>query len=1147
MTPTLGDWLRANDLAEFEAIFVDNEVDLKTLRILTDSDLKELGLAFGPRKRLLDAIAQLRRQDGGLPGEADRPSPPETTGERRQLTVMFCDLVGSTALSTLLDPEELRELIQTYRKACRDVVARYDGHVAQYLGDGLLIYFGWPRAYEDAAERGVRAGLEIVRAVNAISGASKLSVRVGLTTGTVVVGERSPEDNTEAKLAVGEAPNLAARVMSLAGPDQVVIAPTTRRLIGDAFALADLGAHSLKGFAEPIALWRVDAVRKTEGRFDAIQAGKRLTDLVGREEEIELLLGQWQQARDGKGRVVLLGGEAGIGKSRLCHALRQRIKEAHTALRYQCSPHFSNSALYPIVEQLEFAAQFAREDDPDQRLDKLETLLAANGGMATDAAPLLADLLSLPTRRYPPLQLSPQRRKEKTLEALVEQIEGLSARQPLLIVFEDLHWVDPTTQAFLDALVQRIPRLPVLLVATHRTDYAAPCNGLAYVTSLTLLRLPPSAIARFVGVMTEGRELPAEVLEEIISHTDGIPLFVEELTKSVLESGLLHESGNQYRLASPLPTLAIPTSLRDSLAARLDRLAPVKEIAQIGACIGREFSRGLLYHVAALDAQQLDDALDRLVESGLISRRETPSDSVYTFKHALVQDAAYDLLLKSRRQHLHARIARTLETGDDNQLAHKPELLAHHYTQAGQLPTAIPHWRRAGALAIERVALKEAVAHLQKALHLTGQLPETLDRDALELTIREQLNAAWAGLRGWAAEEIGTNTERILKLARDRGNAQSLILGLWWLWTNTITQGRIADSMPLVQGMLDEGEQTHDGDLTIFGPAAAMVSHFLLGQLTEASLHAERVLALYDPRRAERLIQLVGHDLKTFVELYSCQWIWMQGDFDRAKSVSQECGAHARAVGHAFNRVWSMTFSAYVYAYGREHEALQAQIGLADSLAREQGLAFFSQVSIPQATGIALLQRGQTREAISLLRRGIDSWAKVGGGVRIPYLKSALAEALALEGQLAEAMRTIEECVEQIDRPGYQERIWLPEVLRIKGWITTLQGCHSEAEDTLRAAVDLAHRQGTKSWELRSTLTLARLLTKQGRHQAAQHALSSICNWFPENADTRDLAEARALLGHLASKSEIPAHRSLQAQITNHTNDQDPKRGGDAS
>ena len=1134
MIPTLGDWLRANDLAEFEAIFVDNEVDLKTLKILTDSDLKELGLAFGPRKRILDAIAQLRRQDECRPGETDRLSPAETIGERRQLTVMFCDLVGSTALSTLLDPEELRELIQTYRKACGDVVARYDGHVAQYLGDGLLIYFGWPRAYEDAAERGVRSGLEIVRAVNAIRGASKLSVRVGLTTGTVVVGERSPEDNTEAKLAVGEAPNLAARVMSLAGPDQVVIAPTTRRLIGDTFALTDLGAHSLKGFAEPIPLWRVDAVRKTEGRFDAVQAGKRLTDLVGREDELELLLGQWQQARDGRGRVVLIGGEAGIGKSRLCHALRQHVAEAYTALRYQCSPHFTNSALYPVIEQLEFAAKFTREDGPEQRLDKLEALLAENGGKATDAAPLLADLLSLPTRRYPPLQLSPQRRKEKTLEALVEQIEALSGRRPVLIVFEDLHWVDPTTQAFLDALVRRLPRLPVLLVATHRTDYAAPCDGLAHVTSLALLRLPPSAITQFVGLMTEGRELPAEVLEEIISHTDGIPLFVEELTKSVLESGLLRESGNQYRLASPLPTLAIPTSLRDSLAARLDRLAPVKEIAQIGACIGREFPRELLYRVAALEAPQLDDALDRLVEAGLISRRKTPSDIVYTFKHALVQDAAYDLLLKSRRQHLHARIARTLETGDGNQGAHKPELLAHHYTQAGQLPTAIPYWRKAGALAIERVALKEAVAHLQKALHLTGQLPETRDRDALELTIREQLNAAWAGLRGWAAEEIGTNTERILRLAWGQGNAQSLILGLWWMWTNTITQGRIADSLPLAQRLLDEGEETHDGDLKIFGPAAAMVSHFLLGQLTEASLHAERVLALYDPERAERLIQLAGHDLKTFVELYSCQWIWMQGDYDRAKSVSRECGAHARAVGHAFNLVWSMTFSAYVFAYGRDQEALLDQIGLADSLAREQGLAFFNQVSIPQATGIALLQQGRTREAIALLRQSIDSWAKVGGGVRIPYLKSALAEALAREGQLAEAMSAIEECVEQIERPGYQERIWLPEVLRIKGWVTKLQGRHSEAEDTLRAAVDLAHCQGTKSWELRSALTLAHLLTEQGRHQAAEDALSSIYNWFPEGTDTQDLAEARALLRHLASELQAPAHASRRAEITNH-------------
>ena len=484
-----------------------------------------------------------------------------------------------------------------------------------------------------------------------------------------------------------------------------------------------------------------------------------------------------------------------------------------------------------------------------------------------------------------------------------------------------------------------------------------------------------------------------------------------------------------------------------------------------------------------------------------------------------MQDAAYDLLLKGRRQQLHARIAKTLETDYADQTANKPELLAHHHTRAGRLEDAIPLWRKAGALAIQRVAMKEAVAHLQKALSLTGQLPETRDRDALELTIREQLNAAWAGLRGWAAEEIGTNTARILRLAWSQGNAQSLILGLWWMWTNTITRGRIADSLPLAQRLLDEGEGTDDVDLKIFGPAAAMVSHFLLGQLAEAHTHAERVLALYDPQRAERLMQLAGHDLKTFAGVYSCQWIWMQGDYDRALQVSNESCAHARAVGHAFNLVWALTYTAYVFAYGREPELLLDRIGLADRLAQEQGLTFFSQVSIPQATGIGRLQQGDSREAISLLRRGIQDWANVGGGVRIPYLKSVLAQALALDGDLTQALRVIDESIEQIERPAFQERIWLAEVLRVKGWIMMRQGRDTESEQLLHAAIDCARQQGTKSWELRSAVTLAGLLEEQGRHEAARDLLAPIHAWFTSGTDTKDLIEGRALLERLSPSS----------------------------
>jgi class 3 adenylate cyclase len=1112
MTPTISEWLRARDLSEFEALFAENQVDLKTLTVLTDADLKELGLPFGPRKRILAALASNRP-----PAAAPLPQFPGTSGdttmsERRQLTVMFCDLVGSTALSTVMDPEELRELIRTYRIACREAIARYDGHVAQYLGDGLMVYFGWPHAHEDAAERGVRAALEMVRAVQAIASPHPLVVRIGLATGTVVVSHALLHDAAGATTALGDAPNLAARLQSLAGPGEVVIAPTTRRLLGDVFALADMGEHQLKGIAGAVQVWRVEAVRQTEARFDAAHSGTELAALVGREEEIGMLLHRWRRACSGEGQVVLVGGEAGIGKSRVCHALRERLARPYTALRYQCSPHYSNSAFQPIIEQLSFAAGFAREDAAETRLDKLEALLAGRPEQIAETAPLVAALLGLPTHRYPALSLSPQRQKERMLENLLGQVEALAGRAPVLMIFEDLHWVDPTSQEWLELVVSRLRELPVLLVATHRLEYTPPWIGQPHVTSVALRRLERGDVAQIVRELTGGRGLPAEVLDGILARTDGVPLFVEELTKSVIESGLLREDGNHYALSGESPELAIPSSLRDSLAARLDRLGAVKELAQIGACIGREFSHDLLARVVGERHAPLEAGLDRLIEAGLLICRGSPPEAVYSFKHALVQDAAYDLLLKRRRQQWHARIAEALAQSDTGKEARNPELLAHHQTQAGNFAAAVPLWREAGTLAIQRVALQEAKAHLQRALALAGRLAASPDRDALELSVREQLNAALAGLRGWAAAEIGANTEAILQLAERQRNAQSLILGLWWMWTNTITQGRIADSVPWAQRMADEGGRASDAQLAIFGPAALMVSRFFLGELNEADAQAARVLELYDARQAERWIQLTGHDLRTFVAVYSCQWIWMQGHVDRALRVSEESDVLAREVGHAFNLAWALTFSAYVHAYRREPAMLLDRLGRADEVAREQALTFLHQISIPQAMAVAHGQQDQPRKAIPVLRRGIERWTEAGGGVRIPYLKSALAEALAQEGDLAGGLQLIDECLEQIERPGFNERIWLPETLRLKGWMLALAGRDAEAEAALRAGIECARHQGTKSWELRCTMTLAELLVRRGHRDAGRDLLKPIHAWFTEGVSTPDLVEARALI-----------------------------------
>ena len=1115
------EWLRTVGLEKYIPLFAEHEITLEVLPHLTEADLDRLGLPLGPRRLLTVGIQGLAPAPARAAVEPADTRKEHRTGslrvERRQLTVMFCDLVGSTALAERLDPEELRGLMQAYRTACGGVVARYDGHVAQYLGDGLMVYFGWPRAHEDDAERSVRAALEMVQTVTGLPAGEPLQIRIGLATGEVVVGEASPEDNTEAELAVGETPNLAARLQGLAGANEIVIAPTTRRLVGAAFTLTDLGARPLKGIAQPVQVWRVDAIRRTGGRFEAAHAGMELAPLVGREEESALLFRRWEQARDGDGQVVLIGGEPGIGKSRLTQALRDRIPGSDTALRYQCSPYHLNSALYPFIEQFESAAGFARDDTPEQRLDRMEAALVGDAAEMAEVAPLFAALLSLPAERYPPLNLSPQKRKERTLEALTGQVEALARLGPVLVVVEDVHWVDPTSQELLDALVARVRDLPVLLVATYRLEYAPPWAGQAGVTTLLLNRLGRRQGSELVAEVTGGRALPPEVLEEVLARTDGVPLFVEELTRSVLESGLLREDGDHYTLQAPLAALAIPTSLRDSLMARLDRLAAVKELAQIGACIGREFSYELLARVSMLSGGPLEEALEKLVDAGLVIPRDTPPDATYTFKHALVQDVAYESLLRSNRSELHARIADVLVTEFADRVASQPELLAHHHTQAGDVAAAIPLWRHAGTLAVERVALQEAVAHFQKGLELIGQLPPSPERDGLELTIREPLNAAWTGLHGWAAAEVEGNATAILRLAESQGNAQSLLLAMWWMWTTTITQGRIADSLPWAERMLVEGGEKSDIDLLIFGHAAAMVQHLLRGQLRQSREHADRALALYDPRRAERWIQLTGHDLRTFVEVYACQLIWMQGYPDQALQLSDHSRAHAHAGGHAFNLVWALTFGAYVFAYRREPERFLERVGEADRLAREQGIAFISQVSVPQATGLAMLHDGRPGEAIALLQQGIERWTKVGGHVRIPYLKSALAEAVARQGDLDRALLLVDECLEQIERPAWQEREWLPEVLRLKGWILMRQGRDHEAEAQLRASLECARQQQAKSWELRSAVTLAALLSRRGQPDAAREVLAPVYGWFTEGFDTRDLQEARALLAELSA------------------------------
>ncbi|MGH8677663.1 MAG: AAA family ATPase, partial [Burkholderiales bacterium] len=727
-------WLEKLGLGEYAQSFEANRIDAAVLPHLTEQDLSNLGLPIGPRRKILVAIRSLNERPGGASSAA---------AERRHITVMFCDLVGSTTLSELLDEEDLRDLIRAYQQAAGAAIERYDGHVAQYLGDGLMSYFGWPAAHEDDAERAIRASLEVVGAVKAVAAPKPLQVRIGIASGPVVVGESGADDASLPELAVGETPNLAARLQGIAGPDEVVIAASTRRLVGAAFDLEDIGKQTLKGIAAPMHTWRVTGVAQAQGRFEAAHIG-RLTPFVGRESELALLNQRWQQVKNGEGQVVLVCGEPGIGKSRLAQMLREGLSgEPHAQLRYQCSPYHTNSALYPVIEQLKGAAGFDREDDLASKTDKMETLLRAAFVDISAVAPLFAALLSLDgTERYPRLNVDPQRQKHETLKALAGQIAALAAKQPVLMIFEDAHWIDPTTQQALDLIVPAIAGQHVLAVITSRPEYPVSWTGLGHLLQLAVTRFDHGQAGLMVQKLTGSKTLPKEVLEHIVVRTDGVPLFLEELTKTVLESSLLEEGELVYHLTGSLPDFAIPFSLQDSLMARLDRLASGREIAQIGACIGRQFSHDLLAAVSGRASSALDDALAQLVDAELVFHVRTSPSAAYMFKHALVQDAAYNSLLRTHRATIHQRIGETLLAHFPEVAESAPETLAHHFTEGAMFEKAVGYWRIAAERASARYANIEAIGQYKKGLATCARLPDGGEQVELELALRMGLIAS---------------------------------------------------------------------------------------------------------------------------------------------------------------------------------------------------------------------------------------------------------------------------------------------------------------------------------------------------------------------------------------------------------------------
>jgi class 3 adenylate cyclase/predicted ATPase len=1119
---SIREWLQALGLEEYVELFERERIDLAMVRHLSDADLRELGLPLGPRIKIRVAGETLPPPPGAEPVEpATDVHPPSARprAERRRLTVMFCDLVGSTALAERFDPEELRDLMRAYQAACSEAVAQFEGHVAQYLGDGLMVYFGWPTAHEDDVERAVRAGLAVVLAVRAVAAPAPLHVRIGIATGPVVVGETGAGDASVPKMAVGETPNLAARVQGLAGPDEVVIATATRRLLGARFDLEDIGEHVLKGIVEPVRAFRVLAARPVVDRFEASH-GSRLTPLVGRESELALLLDRWQHATEGRGQVLVLHGEPGMGKSRIVRAFRERIApEAPIWVQYQCSPFFTNTAFYPAMEQLKRAAGFGDEDSTEVRLDKLESMLGSSGGALADAPPVLAALLSVPSEgRYPRLDLSPVRQKERTIEVISQELGRMAGMSPLLAVFEDVHWIDPSTLELVTHLVARIPEWRVLLIVTHRPEFELPSEWRrAYVTLHSLNRLSRSHSALMAGRVAQ-KTLPEALIAQIVDKTDGVPLFVEELTKAVLESGLPVGTpvGSAFRSPdAPPPPLAIPTTLHDSLMARLDRLGTAKEVAQLGATMGREFSYELIEAVSPLGAESLRQALARLVDAELLYQRGQPPQARYVFKHALIQDAAYQSLLKSSRQRYHEQIARAMEERLPETTATQPELLAHHYSEAGRTEQALPYWQAAGRRAVQRSANVEAISHLTRGLDLLKTLPDSPEHARRQLALLIALGVPLRAIKGFAAPEVGKAYARALELCQREGETSQLVPILRGLWEFHELRAEYGTARELGEKLLALARMGPD-------PGALLVAHdvmgdtlFWLGEFAAARSHLEQGVALYDAQQRQSHIFLYGYDAGVACMGFGAWALWFLGFPDQALRRAQAALSVARELDHPFSLAFGLQFVAQLHHYRREYALARDLATEVIAISSEQGFPLWSGMGTI-VRGWALAKEGRGIEGLAQVRQGIVEWQKTGFELEWPHFLAMLAEVHETVDQPREGLKRLAEARAAADKTG--EGFWDAEIHRLHGEFS-LQVAATEtgrAEESFLKAIEIARRQQAKSLELRAVVSLCRLWKCLGKKDEARQTLAAIDAWFTEGLDTPDLGEAKALLKELS-------------------------------
>jgi predicted ATPase/class 3 adenylate cyclase len=1133
----LNHWLEGIGLGRYGDIFAQHRIDLDVMPDLTEQDLAELGLPLGDRKRLRRAMVSL--VDAGSasgPAGSSLASPRAAAGaERRQLTVMFCDMVGSTALSEQFDPEDVRDMIAAYREKCVRVLEYYEGFVARYIGDGILVYFGYPNAHEDDAERAVRTGLEIVQAISTQSAESPglltdaPAVRIGIATGLVVVGDLISEGTQEHDSAVGETPNLAARLQGLAPPNGVVIASSTQSLLKAKFEYRNLGSHALRGLSEPVQAWHVIRPSRVESRF-AAAIDSNLTPLVNRYEEIALLVTRWQEAKERGGQVVLLSGEPGIGKSRIVQELRERTaSELYGRTSFQCSPYYTSTAFYPFVEQFKSTIGLDREGSSALALTNLEATLASTSG-GEQVTPIFAAWLSIPTGdRYSPLDLSPQQQKDVTVAALVNHLIGLARDEPVVMVFEDAHWIDPTSREVLDLLVDRVQDTSILIIITCRSEFQPSWSAHSHITTLTLNRLSRQLRTTLVERVAGAKKLPDEVIEEITVKTDGVPLFVEELTKAVLESNLLSEKDGRYVFAGPLRQLAIPATLTDSLMARLDRMGPFKKTAQIGATIGREFSYEILRAVADTPADQLRAALSHLEEAGLIIRRGHPPESVYSFKHVMIQDAAHSSLLHSDRKKLHSKIAAVLAEMYPERADREPELLAHHFTESDQCEPAVNFWLKAGKRSAKTGATLEAIGHLRRGLEVVQGNPQMRDRDEIELALRIGLGTVLIAGKGYAVQEVEENYIRVLELGQQLDDKQKIFTATRGLWVCHFIRADLTKAHDLSVDLLklakrrqrnETAEQARQKTGYLIEAHRAMAMTMLYrGRFIASQVHLERCISLYNPDLHSHLTETHGIDPGVVSLSYLGYLKWFLGHPDTARQYSEQAISNAEKIRHPFTLAFALAFGAYLCQHLQDVEGTRDHANRVMAVSSEHGFLHWKH----QATilrGWALAELGQIDDGLNQMRAGLEGYEAMDSWLASCWFRSLLANGFSKAGRPDAALRALDDALAIAERTG--DKFFLAEIYRLQGEITFNRGgpaAVKDAEDCYNRSLKVAREQKALSWELRTAVSLARLWRDVDKHQQAADLLLPIGRRFKEGFLTADVKEAVQLMNEMEANS----------------------------